>query len=36
MTTVVNIRPWSDGDLHLLERLLGDPAMNVHLGGPEK
>jgi hypothetical protein len=35
MTTVVNIRPWSDGDLHLLERLLGDPAMNVHLGGPE-
>ena len=35
MTTVVDIRPWSDGDLHLLERLLGDPAMNVHLGGPE-
>jgi RimJ/RimL family protein N-acetyltransferase len=31
----VEIRPWSEGDLALEERLLGDPAMTVHLGGPE-
>ena len=31
----VAIRPWAEGDLPLLERLLGDPAMMVHLGGPE-
>ena len=31
----VDIRPWSDGDLELLERLLGDPVMTEHLGGPE-
>ncbi|MCI0712407.1 MAG: GNAT family N-acetyltransferase [Chloroflexi bacterium] len=31
----VDIRLWSDGDLALLERLMGDPAMMVHLGGPE-
>ena len=31
----VDIRPWSDGDLPLLEQLLGDPAMTEHLGGPE-
>ena len=31
----VNIRPWSDSDLSLLERLMGDPAMTEHLGGPE-
>lgn len=35
MTIALDIRPWSDGDLPLLERLLGDPAMTVHLGGPE-
>ena len=33
--TDVAIRPWSDGDLPLLERLMGDPAMTEHLGGPE-
>lgn len=32
----IDIRPWSDGDLPLLERLMGDPAMTDHLGGPEK
>ena len=32
---IVDIRPWSNNDLPLLERLRGDPAMNVHLGGPE-
>jgi RimJ/RimL family protein N-acetyltransferase len=31
----VAIRPWSEGDLQVLERLLGDPAMTEHLGGPE-
>jgi RimJ/RimL family protein N-acetyltransferase len=31
----IDIRPWSDADLPLLERLRGDPAMTVYLGGPE-
>jgi RimJ/RimL family protein N-acetyltransferase len=31
----VRIVPWSEGDLALLEALLGDPAMMEHLGGPE-
>lgn len=31
----IELRPWSEGDLPLLERLLGDPAMMTHLGGPE-
>jgi len=31
----VRIEPWGDHDLPLLERLLGDPAMMEHLGGPE-
>jgi RimJ/RimL family protein N-acetyltransferase len=31
----VEIRPWSENDLSLLERLLGDPVMTEHLGGPE-
>jgi RimJ/RimL family protein N-acetyltransferase len=31
----VDLRPWSKHDLPLLQRLRGDPAMNVHLGGPE-
>lgn len=31
----ITLRPWSDPDLPLLERLLGNPAMTVHLGGPE-
>ncbi len=29
------IEPWADGDLSLLEQLMGDPAMTKHLGGPE-
>ena len=29
------LEPWGEGDLTLLERLLGDPAMMEHLGGPE-
>ena len=31
----IGIRLWSESDLPLLERLLGDPAMTEHLGGPE-
>lgn len=31
----VAIRPWAEGDLWLLQRLLGDPAMTAHVGGPE-
>jgi RimJ/RimL family protein N-acetyltransferase len=31
----VRLRPWSTEDEPLLERLLGDPAMTVYLGGPE-
>ena len=31
----VDIRLWSDDDLPLLERLMGDPAMTAYLGGPE-
>jgi RimJ/RimL family protein N-acetyltransferase len=29
------LRPWSEADLALLERLVGDPAMTRHIGGPE-
>jgi RimJ/RimL family protein N-acetyltransferase len=31
----VRIEPWGEGDLPLLHRCLGDPAMMEHLGGPE-
>jgi RimJ/RimL family protein N-acetyltransferase len=31
----IRIRPWAGGDLMLLQRLLGDPAMTEHIGGPE-
>ena len=31
----VDIRPWSEADFPLLERLMGDPAMTLHIGGPE-
>ena len=33
--TDVDVRRWSDGDFPLLERLMGDPTMTDHLGGPE-
>jgi len=29
------IEPWAEGDLPLLEQLVGDPGMMRHLGGPE-
>ena len=31
----VRLEPWGEGDLPLLRRLLGDPAMTEHLGGHE-
>jgi RimJ/RimL family protein N-acetyltransferase len=31
----VALRPWAADDLDLLQRLLGDPRMTEHLGGPE-
>jgi RimJ/RimL family protein N-acetyltransferase len=31
----VQVEPWGKGDLPLLEKTLGDPAMMTHLGGPE-
>jgi RimJ/RimL family protein N-acetyltransferase len=34
-TVAVHLEPWGSDDLPLLERLLGDPVMMAHLGGPE-
>jgi hypothetical protein len=31
----VLLQAWPEADLPLLERLLGDPDMMTHLGGPE-
>jgi RimJ/RimL family protein N-acetyltransferase len=31
----IDLRPWTADDLDLMTRLLGDPAMTDHLGGPE-
>jgi RimJ/RimL family protein N-acetyltransferase len=31
----VRLEPWAAGDGPLLEKLVGDPAMMEHLGGPE-
>jgi RimJ/RimL family protein N-acetyltransferase len=33
--TGVRLEPWGKGDLPLVRRLMGDPAMTEHLGGPE-
>jgi RimJ/RimL family protein N-acetyltransferase len=33
--SAVRLEPWGGGDLPLLKRLLGDPVMMQHLGGPE-
>jgi RimJ/RimL family protein N-acetyltransferase len=32
---LVAVRPWDVGDLDLAMRLLGDPVMTGHIGGPE-
>lgn len=31
----VRLEPWGEADLPLLRRIMGDPAMTEHLGGPE-
>jgi RimJ/RimL family protein N-acetyltransferase len=31
----VRLEPWGKDDLELVRRLMGDPAMTEHLGGPE-
>jgi RimJ/RimL family protein N-acetyltransferase len=31
----ISIEPWDDRDLPLLRRIMGDPEMTKHLGGPE-
>ncbi len=31
----MTLEPWGSGNLPLLERLMGDPRMTEHLGGPE-
>jgi RimJ/RimL family protein N-acetyltransferase len=31
----VRIEPWGAGDISLLHKTMGDPAMTEHLGGPE-
>ena len=35
MPANVTLEPWGSDDLPLLERLMGDPEMTEHLGGPE-
>lgn len=35
MSALVTLAPWASDDFPLLERLMGDPRMTVHLGGPE-
>jgi hypothetical protein len=35
VSATVTLKPWESGDLPLLERLMGDPRMTAHLGGPE-
>jgi RimJ/RimL family protein N-acetyltransferase len=34
-TMSVRLEPWGKDDLWLVERLMGDPVMTEHLGGPE-
>src|SRR5205814_10034264 len=31
----IRLEPWGEDDLPLVQRLMGDPAMTEHLGGPE-
>jgi RimJ/RimL family protein N-acetyltransferase len=35
VSATVTLQPWGSGDLPLLARLMGDPRMTEHLGGPE-
>jgi RimJ/RimL family protein N-acetyltransferase len=34
-TAAITIEPWNDRDLPLLQRIMVDPEMTKHLGGPE-
>ena len=33
--SVVRLEPWGEHDLPLLDKIMGDPQMTEHLGGPE-
>jgi len=33
--STVQLEPWGENDLALVRRIMGDPAMTEHLGGPE-
>jgi hypothetical protein len=35
VSVAVTLESWGSGDLPLLERLMGDPRMTEHLGGPK-
>jgi len=35
MSATVVLQPWGSEDMPLLERLMGDPQMTDHIGGPE-
>jgi RimJ/RimL family protein N-acetyltransferase len=35
VSAAVTLQPWGRDDLPLLARLMGDPRMTMHLGGPE-
>src|SRR5579884_3048821 len=35
VSATVTLEPWGSGELPLLTRLMGDPWMTEHLGGPE-
>ncbi len=35
MNSIIRLEPWSEQDLPLLHKLLGDAVMMQHLGGPE-
>ena len=35
MQPVIELLPWSDGDLWAVDRFLSDPKMMQHLGGPQ-
>src|SRR4051812_11346186 len=35
LRSVIRLEPWGPGDRALLDALVGDPAMMLHLGGPE-
>lgn len=33
--STMHLEPWGQGDLALLQKMLGDPEMTMHIGGPE-